>query len=137
MSFLVNLALGLLFGVGLVVSGMADPAKVLNFLEVSAQLGILAVAVCLLMIGGEFDLSLGSMIAFAGVIIAIPSTVLGWPIWLCILLAFGAAILVGYLNGWLVVKTGLPSMRLNTTNHSASSALLMSVLTPFNVARSP
>lgn len=33
MSFLVNLAFGLLFGVGLVVSGMADPAKVLNFLD--------------------------------------------------------------------------------------------------------
>jgi len=32
-SFLVNLALGLLFGGGLVVSGMADPAKVLNFLD--------------------------------------------------------------------------------------------------------
>lgn len=33
MSFLVNLALGLLFGAGLIVSGMADPAKVLNFLD--------------------------------------------------------------------------------------------------------
>jgi hypothetical protein len=33
MSILVNLALGLLFGVGLVVSGMSDPAKVLNFLD--------------------------------------------------------------------------------------------------------
>ena len=33
MSFVVNLALGLLFGAGLVVSGMADPAKVLNFLD--------------------------------------------------------------------------------------------------------
>lgn len=33
MAFLVNLALGLLFGVGLVVSGMSDPAKVLNFLD--------------------------------------------------------------------------------------------------------
>jgi uncharacterized membrane protein YedE/YeeE len=33
MSFIVNLLLGLLFGVGLVVSGMADPAKVLNFLD--------------------------------------------------------------------------------------------------------
>lgn len=35
MSFLVNLALGLLFGVGLIVSGMSDPAKVLNFLDLS------------------------------------------------------------------------------------------------------
>ena len=33
MSFFVNVALGLLFGIGLVVSGMADPAKVLNFLD--------------------------------------------------------------------------------------------------------
>ena len=33
MSFLVNLCLGLLFGVGLVVSGMSDPAKVLKCLD--------------------------------------------------------------------------------------------------------
>lgn len=33
MSFLINLALGLLFGAGLIVSGMSDPAKVLNFLD--------------------------------------------------------------------------------------------------------
>jgi len=33
MSFLVNLALGLLFGIGLVISGMSNPAKVLNFLD--------------------------------------------------------------------------------------------------------
>lgn len=33
MSFVVNLLLGLMFGVGLVLSGMADPAKVLNFLD--------------------------------------------------------------------------------------------------------
>lgn len=37
MSFLVNLALGLLFGVGLVVSGMGDPAKVLNFLDLAGN----------------------------------------------------------------------------------------------------
>ncbi|MEQ1952288.1 DUF6691 family protein [Mesorhizobium yinganensis] len=35
MSFVVNLLLGLLFGIGLVVSGMSDPAKVLNFLDVA------------------------------------------------------------------------------------------------------
>jgi len=35
MSFLVNLLLGLLFGLGLVISGMSDPAKVLNFLDLA------------------------------------------------------------------------------------------------------
>jgi len=35
MSFVVNLALGLLFGIGLVISGMSDPAKVQNFLDLA------------------------------------------------------------------------------------------------------
>lgn len=35
MSFLVNLGIGLLFGLGLVISGMANPAKVLNFLDLA------------------------------------------------------------------------------------------------------
>ncbi|WP_045834546.1 YeeE/YedE family protein [Hyphomicrobium sp. 99] len=37
MGILVNLAAGLLFGVGLVISGMANPAKVLNFLDVAGS----------------------------------------------------------------------------------------------------
>ena len=48
-------------------------------LEVSANLGIIAVAAALLMIGGEFDLSVGSMIGFAGICIAIPAIYWGWP----------------------------------------------------------
>lgn len=36
MGILVNAIAGLLFGVGLLISGMADPAKVQNFLDVSA-----------------------------------------------------------------------------------------------------
>ncbi len=36
MSKLIHFALGLLFGTGLVVSGMSDPAKVLAFLDISA-----------------------------------------------------------------------------------------------------
>lgn len=35
MSVVVNLLLGLLFGIGLVVSGMADPEKILNFLDLA------------------------------------------------------------------------------------------------------
>jgi uncharacterized protein len=35
MTLLVNLALGLLFGTGLILAGMADPAKVLNFLDIT------------------------------------------------------------------------------------------------------
>jgi simple sugar transport system permease protein len=90
-------------------SGMFTAFGVVNFLEVSAQLGIIAVAACMLMIGGEFDLSIGSMIGAAGVIIAIPAVHFGWPLWTCILLAFAVACLVGYVNGTIVIRTGLPS----------------------------
>ena len=61
------------------------------------------------MIAGEFDLSVGSMIGFAGMMLAIPALYWGWPVWLSVLFAFGTAMALGWLNGWLVVKTGLPS----------------------------
>ena len=49
----------------------------INYLEVAAQLGILSVAVSLLMIAGEFDLSIGSMIGAAGMVLAIVVVVYG------------------------------------------------------------
>ena len=90
-------------------SGMFGSKGIITFLEVSAQLGILAVFASLLMIAGEFDLSVGSMIGFAGVAIAIPVTEFGFPLWLAIIFAFALAIIVGYVNGLITVRTGLPS----------------------------
>jgi simple sugar transport system permease protein len=90
-------------------SGLFSAKGIVNFLEVSAQLGILAAAVALLMIAGEFDLSIGSMIGFAGVLVAIPATQWGWPLWASVLLAFTTALAVGWANGMMVVRTGLPS----------------------------
>lgn len=90
-------------------TGMFSAKGIINWMEVSCQLVILATGACLLMIAGEFDLSIGSMIGFAGMVIAIPTTHWGWPIWLSILMAFGFALLVGYLNGYIVIRTGLPS----------------------------
>ncbi|MFG6137291.1 ABC transporter permease [Halomonas sp. B23F22_10] len=90
-------------------TGMFTGTGIINFLEVAAMLGIIAVAAALLMIGGEFDLSIGSMIGFVGMLIAIPAIEYGWPLWSALLFGFVCALLVGLLNGWLVVRTGLPS----------------------------
>ncbi len=81
----------------------------MTFLTLSAELGILAAAVSLLIIAGEFDLSIGSMVGFAGIVIGLLVTRLGWPLWASIGTAFGVAILVGYLNGYITVRTRLPS----------------------------
>jgi simple sugar transport system permease protein len=80
-----------------------------TYLEVSAELGILAIAVALLMIGGEFDLSVGSIIGAAGMITTILAVELGWSIWLAMLASLLISLLIGFLNGYLVVRTGLPS----------------------------
>ena len=61
------------------------------------------------MIAGEFDLSVGSMIGFAGVAIAIPVTMWGWPVWTAVIFAFAVACAVGWINGYITVKSGLPS----------------------------
>lgn len=90
-------------------SGMFNAQGVLNWSTVSAQFMIIAVGACMLMIAGEFDLSVGSMIGFAGMSIAIMAVTMGWPIWLAILLTFALCIAIGALNGVIVVRTGLPS----------------------------
>ena len=78
-------------------SGMFNSQGVLNWSIVSAQFMIIAVGACLLMIAGEFDLSVGSMIGFAGMSIAILSVTLGWPVWLAILTTFALCITIGAL----------------------------------------
>lgn len=90
-------------------SGMFNAQGVLNWSTVSAQFMIIAVGACLLMIAGEFDLSVGSMIGFAGMMIAIFGVVLAWPMWMAIIVTFVICVAFGALNGYIVVKTGLPS----------------------------
>ncbi len=90
-------------------SGMFRIDGVINWTIVSAQFAIIAVGACLLMIAGEFDLSVGSMIGFAGILIALLSVSVGLPMWLAIILTFIICVLLGAVNGWLVIKTGLPS----------------------------
>src|SRR5829696_4495510 len=63
-------------------SGFLSMRGTANYLEVAAQLGILAVAVALLMIGGEFDLSIGSTIGACGMILALLTVEYDWNIWL-------------------------------------------------------
>ncbi len=69
----------------------------------------MAVAVALLMIGGEFDLSAGAMTGTTGLTTGILVTQYGVNIWLAILAALALAVILGIVNGVLVMRTGLPS----------------------------
>ena len=90
-------------------SGMFTLRGMMEILQVSAEIGILATTASLLMIAGEFDLSMGSMIGFAGVVIGLGSTVYHLPLYLAVLLALVICAAIGALNGWLTVRTGVPS----------------------------
>lgn len=79
------------------------------FLNAAAPLGILAVAVALLMIGGEFDLSVGAIIGVASMSIMLLTQQYGWSLWPAIGVTFALSLAIGFLNGMLVVRTGLPS----------------------------
>lgn len=80
-----------------------------GYLEIASQIGIIGSMVALLMIAGEFDLSVGSMVGATGIILGLSLDVWGLPIWLAVVVAFAFALAIGALNGYLVVRTGLPS----------------------------
>jgi simple sugar transport system permease protein len=80
-----------------------------NWTDVASTIGIPAVAVALLMIGGEFDLSAGVMTGSAGLMMGILATEVDLNIWLAIVLTLIAATAVGFLNGYMVMRTKLPS----------------------------
>ena len=75
----------------------------------SATIGLMAVSVSLLMIGGEFDLSSGVAVVTAAMVTSVLSVTLGLPLLVGMALALGVSILIGMFNGWLVTKTGIPS----------------------------
>lgn len=81
-----------------------DPGNIQALLLNAAQSGILVVGMMLLMIGGAFDLSIGSILALAGVTSALLITKVGVPPWLAVLggLAVGAA--SGLVNGIIVTR---------------------------------
>ena len=78
-----------LFAIGAGGSGMFSAEGIVNWGTVAGFLGVIAVGAALLMVAGEFDLSIGSMIGFAGMLLAVPCLYWGWPVWLAVLFAFG------------------------------------------------
>jgi simple sugar transport system permease protein len=82
---------------------------VANWLDPASTLGIMAVAVALLMIGGHFDLSAGVMTATTALTVGIVAVEFRTSIWVGMAVALVVALAIGFLNGWLVVRTGLPS----------------------------
>ncbi len=80
-----------------------------TWLESSATIGIMAVAVALLMIGGHFDLSAGVMTGTTALLTGVLAGTYGVNLWVAVVVSLLVALAIGALNGALVLRTGLPS----------------------------
>ncbi|CUR55502.1 Monosaccharide ABC transporter membrane protein, CUT2 family [metagenome] len=87
----------------------ASAAGASNWLDPSATIGLLAITVALLMVGGEFDLSTGVMIGSSSLLTGLLVTESGLSLPVALLISLAFAVGVGFFNGFLVARTQLPS----------------------------
>jgi simple sugar transport system permease protein len=89
--------------------GLLTTSGLASVLDTAALVGIGGVAVGLLLVAGHFDLSIGVVAVASALGTALLAGPAGWDIWPALLASFAGALVIGLVNGLLVVNTGLPS----------------------------
>ncbi len=105
--FIATIVVALIFS--LLAPNYFSSYTMLTLFRQTSELGIVAMAMCILMVSGEFDLTIGAIYAVVGVIIGILFKSFGINIWLAAILGLSTALLFGYINGLLITKTGMHS----------------------------
>jgi len=80
-----------------------------GWLNVAAELGLIALPVALVMIAGHLDLSVGSVLAAGAMTYAILTGYLGWSDWIGLPAGLAMGTFIGYITGYIVVRTRLSS----------------------------
>lgn len=104
-----TVAVFIYFAVAAGANGFLSATATQNYLAVAAELAILAAPVSLLLIAGEFDLSLGATIGATGVATVYPVVALGTPLWCGLLIGLALGSCIGAFNGLLVAFSRIPS----------------------------
>lgn len=98
---------------GAVFQGMSGKfltsSELAGIFTVAAPLGITGVGVALLMIAGEFDLSVGSMFAMTPIVMGELMTKANWNLWSAFFVSLLLPLVFGVLHGLITTKTGIPS----------------------------
>jgi simple sugar transport system permease protein len=80
-----------------------------SVLYVTSVYGLMATPIALLMIGGEFDLSAGVSVISSALCASLFAYEFTVNVWVGVAVGLALALLIGFANGWIVVKTGIPS----------------------------
>jgi simple sugar transport system permease protein len=102
-------------------------AALSTVLYASSTIGIVAVGVALLMIGGEFDLSAGVAVSTAALASAILSYQFSLNTWVGSLISLLIALTIGFVNGYLVMRTGIPSFLITLSSFFVLQGLNLGV----------
>jgi simple sugar transport system permease protein len=93
----------------IVAAPFREASSLSTVLYQSSTYGIPAVVVALLMIGGEFDLSAGVAVTSSALVASMFSYQFTTNMWVGVLVSLAVALAIGFVNGYLVVRTGIPS----------------------------
>jgi ribose transport system permease protein len=102
--------LALIFALWMASPHFLSLPNVLNIGQAVAVIGIVAAGLTVCLIGGQLDLSVGSVIGLTSVVIALLVRDAGFALGVAIAAAFGVAMLIGSINALVVVKFGINSI---------------------------
>ena len=86
-----------------------QPEAIRDILEQSTVLLIMATGTTIMLMSGQLDLSVGSVLALVAVVSG-SMLLAGLPVWVCILGGLAAGTLCGLINGVVVTLTGIPTL---------------------------
>ena len=86
-----------------------DSTNLINLVNQNAYVLILAIGMVMVIIAGHIDLSVGSIAAFVGIIVATSMSSWGFPPLAAILLGLVLGVIIGAWQGWWVAYVGVPA----------------------------
>lgn len=85
------------------------PSNIQNIVNGYTYVMVLAIGMVMVIILGHIDLSVGSVAAFVGIVVATASGTWGMPWWVCIVIGLGMGALAGAWQGFWVAYVGIPA----------------------------
>jgi ribose transport system permease protein len=87
--------------------GFLTPNNLVNIVQQTAPITVMAIGMVFVLTAGEIDLSVGSTVAIAALIAAVVMRTAPWPV--AVVAGLGAGAAIGLINGWFVAYLRLPS----------------------------
>ena len=113
------------------------PNNVASLIQQNAYVMILALGMVIVIIAGHIDLSVGSVVAFVGAVVAVLMREQGWPWWLAIIGALVIGMLVGAWQGFWVAYVGVPAFIVTLAGWLAFRGLAVLTLDGKTIASFP